>query len=178
MTNKRQKEYQEQIKKKKEELSKTVSEWSEDDIQAHIERVANVYRNKTVANKLGNFSWDSANRYFWNTYDGNLEKLSNRLKMGWAFATREDAHRAGLTDEQLTEGSVEGETCVEMSHKNCKAVLLKIPNELYEMNEKVKERIKQNKPILDADGNDISLDTSEDSQRVVSRRKESMIQLK
>jgi hypothetical protein len=178
MTNNRE-DFKKQIAKTKEKVNEAVANWTEDQLQEHMAKVASIYQNHKNANKLGDFEWDSENVYFWSTYDDNPAKLPERQALGWGFATREDAKRAGLTDSLVSETTADGETCVEMSHKSHRAVLLKIPRELYEMNKKVRERVKQNRPVFDSEGNSVDISsTNTDDKNTVIRRKEQTIELK
>lgn len=151
-------EYQKKVEETKKKLDKAISEWTEEDVQEHLIKAASIYHNQNYGRRLGNFSWDTENRYHWHVYDDfNNFKLSRRLKLGWTFARLEDAKRAGLTDESLSATTIDGETCVEMSHKNQRAVLLKIPRQLWEINQRAKQIARENRPLVDADGNPVQI---------------------
>lgn len=127
---------------------------TEDQLLEHMAKVERIYRESKTPNKLGNFDWDTEYDYFWNTYsdNGDAEKLQRRLALGWSFATREDAQKSGLSSQNLSDQTLDGESCVEMSHKNSRAVLLKIPKSIRELNRKVKQRVKEKSALIDVDG--------------------------
>lgn len=128
---------------------------TEEQLLEHMAKVEHIYRQSKLPNKLGNFDWDTEYDYYWNTYEdnGDAEKLQRRLSLGWCFATREDAVKSGLSSKNLSDQTLDGESCVEMSHKSSRAVLLKIPKSLRELNRKVKQRVQQNSTLIDVDGN-------------------------
>ncbi len=176
MANKGKEEFKKLVKEKKEQLKEVVAKLSPSQLKAHYAKVEKLYKLRKTPSLLGDFSFDKENVYYWNTYDDNPRKLPERQALGWGFATREEARKAGLGN-RLTDQTLDGETCVEMSHQSHRAVLLKIPKELYDINREIKERIKQNRPVLDADGNLFKSKTTEDLDRVVHRRTEQEVNL-
>jgi hypothetical protein len=170
------KAYEERVKNVKEK----VSAMSDADIQAHIEKIEKIYRESALPNRLGNFEWDTENDYYWNTYDssGDMTKLNRRLSLGWSFATREDAVKSGLASDLLKDvSSIDGETTVEMSHKSCRAVLLKIPKSINKLNKAIKERIRNNKQLLDSDGNVAQVSERYEGDKRVEHIREKTISL-
>lgn len=171
------KKYKQEVAEKQAKLKTAAKDWSEEQLREHVEKISKIYASSKNAQKLGNFDWDTENVYYWSTYDGNARKLPVRRELGWGFATKEDAARAGLLDTTISRNEIDGESCVEMSHNSARAVLLKIPKEVYEVNQRIRERVKNNKPIFDADGNSLDVKTSDDGHNIVGKRQESTVQL-
>lgn len=179
MASKAQEKFKQDVKERAAEIEKKVSDWTEEDMIKHMSMAADVYRDRKTGNRLGDFSFDPAHRYYWHVEDGNPDKLRFRRKLGWGFATRADAEKAGLIDDRVSDQTVDGHTCVEMSHKSDRAVLLKIPVELYNMNERVKERLKQNRPVLDSEGKEAGITKVHESDtKTVGKRVEQMLTMK
>lgn len=163
------KECREEFKAKVAHKKKKIKALSQDELQAHMDRVRDVYQTKHKADKLGNFDWDPTYKYHWNTYDDGdfSDKLTKRVELGWGYATLEDAKKSGLADEKVNNATIDGETCVEMSHKNCKAVLLKIHRDLYNLNTKIREDVEKERLSTDAQGHDVSVNKVDNGQSTV-----------
>lgn len=178
MANKAQEQYKKDIKEKKQKIQKAISEMSDAELKEHMDRVANVYKTHKSPDLLGDLHSDPHNVYHWHTYeDDSGFKLKRRKDLGWGFATKEDAMRLGLLDERLSDRTIDGETCVEMSHKSHRAVLLKMPRELHTLNQKVKERVRANKYKFDVDGNEADVKESRGDSKIVRKRNEGILGL-
>jgi hypothetical protein len=137
----------------KSKIRDKVKDWTPEQVKAHVDRVTKIYSTRRKGELLGNFDWDSENHYYWHTYTRDSQKLTDRLAMGYGFATKDDAVNSGLLNDSVSSVStVDGETCVEMSHKSHRAVLLKIPKELYQLNEVTKYRARNNQASKSYDG--------------------------
>src|SRR6266542_1011178 len=140
--------YEEKLKK----FEKTMDTWTPEEIQSHIEETTEYYAGDNINGLLGDFTWDKQHQYHWHVIGGDSDlKLSKRMKMGWRYAPVDVIERAGIS-MTAKRTKMDGSTVVLANHKSSKALLLRIPKELFELNQTIKERVRNSKSLVDVKG--------------------------
>jgi hypothetical protein len=154
---KSRKQYLETFEENKNKFAKDVESWTDEELLEY-KKVINGYYNDDLVkkHKLGDFSHDKENIYYWHTLvKGADDKLRRRTAIGWSHATIEDLEGSGLEGQ-----TIDGSTAVTMSHGSTNAVLLKIPRKLYDLSQKFKEKARAKELLTDYKGNEVKQRTS------------------
>ena len=165
-------------KERKGKFEKSMDTWTPKELEEHKRRVESFYKTGTASvNLLGDFSNDPTNVYYWHTVDKNHEnKLKRRRDLGWAVASRADIENAEISVSSKY-GDIRGETAVIANHGDVKAILLKIPRDLYNFNREMKRNISNKQTGLDIKGDRVAIKEKLEAERIVRHRDEGMISI-
>lgn len=169
-------EQKDQFQKAKDKFQKKMSEWSPEELQEHLNALSFDALDREAL-YLGDFSWDPNNVYYWHTVERNSEiKLAKRFALGYRYATPEDASRAKISlPTKLSE--VDGSSIVIADHGDVKAILLKIPKEVKEFNQKTKENLRAKERNRDYKGNEVQVKNVVEGHKDVRQRYEGSISI-
>lgn len=157
------KEYLKQFKSNKEKYHKDLESWTEEELKEHYKEVDAYYgRSIRTDNLLGRFN-DKENHYHWHTIDQqNSSLLEHRLGIGYSIV--DDISEVGMKRSQ--DPAVLGNSLSVGSGD--KAILLRIPQKLYELNQKIKHAKSNKKSLFDHNGNPLKFSVKEgDKSRTV-----------
>ena len=148
----------EKLQQKKDIYRASMDTWTDEDFDAHYSTLDQVYSTSMhQINYLGDFSKDPNFHYHWHTIsDDHEDKYMTRYKLGYRTATLEDLKKSGL-ERRTSDGSLYGETVVKCNVKGGQeAILLKIPKNLYDLNQRMKYKLRDKQNSVDVHGNSIT----------------------
>lgn len=158
-------EYLKQFKQGKEQYQKDLSEWTDAELAEHYKELESYYgRSIRTDNLLGRFD-DPNNVYYWHTIEeNNPVKLERRLAIGYSIVQNEED--VGLKRSQ--DASRMGNSSVIKDVKGGdRAVLLKIPKELYELNQRIKQQKSNNQALFDPEGRPLKQTVKQNDKQMV-----------
>jgi len=159
-------EYLKQFTQNKEKYEKDLTNWTDEELAEHYKELETYYgRSIRTDNLMGRFN-DKNHIYYWHNIDeNNPALLEKRLAIGYSMVHADDA--PGMKRSQ--DASRLGNSTVIQDVKNgVKAVLLRIPTNLYDLNQKVKQLQSNKKALFDHNGNPLKITTKSNDQAVVT----------
>lgn len=143
-----------EFQQRKDKFEKKLETWTQEEIEEHKRTVAKFYGTGTgMASLLGDFRHDKNNVYHWHVVTKDHEnKIHRRFAVGWRLASMEDIEHAHITASSKY-GEIHGLSGVIANHgADSKAILLKIPRHIHELNERLKHEANERNSRKDSKG--------------------------